>query len=56
MIRHGARFWPADRLVYERSVAAARAQLAAAAWDDAQAAGQAMTADEACAYALEPAD
>jgi predicted ATPase/class 3 adenylate cyclase len=44
---------PIDRADYERAVAAARAQLDAATFDAAWAAGRAMTPEQAIAYALE---
>ena len=44
---------PAERAAEEAALAPARAQLDAAAWEAAWAAGQAMSLDEAVAYALE---
>ena len=49
----GAAMWPADRLEYERTVAAARAALSEEVFAAAWAEGRAMTLDQAIAYALE---
>jgi hypothetical protein len=43
--------WPAFRLTYDQLLAITRAQPKAAAWDAAFAEGQAMTAEQALAYA-----
>ncbi len=50
----GAAMWPADRLEYERSVAAVRSTLSEEAFAAAWAEGRAMTLEQAIAYALEP--
>jgi predicted ATPase/transcriptional regulator with XRE-family HTH domain len=47
---------PVDRADCERSIGAARAQLDAATFDTAWAAGRAMTVEQAIAYALEGSD
>ena len=50
----GAPLPPAERPDYERNLAAARAQLDEVTWQTAWAEGQAMTQEQAIAYALEP--
>ncbi len=45
--------WPADRGEYERSVAAVRSALSEEGYATARAEGQAMTLEQAIAYALE---
>jgi hypothetical protein len=50
----GPTMWPAERTTYERNLATARAQLDESAWAAAYAEGQAMTPEQAVAYALEP--
>lgn len=49
----GAAIEPSDRADYDRNVAVARAQLDEATWLAAWAKGQAMTLEQAIAYALE---
>ena len=48
----GCRQAPAARATYERALATARAQLDEATFDAAWAAGQALTLEEAIAYAM----
>ncbi len=51
--RHGEPFFPVHQRELDRDLAAARAQLDETAWAAAWAEGQAMTLEQALAYALE---
>ena len=51
----GAAWWPADRVEYERNLAATRAALNKESFGAAWAEGQAMTLEGAIAYASEKA-